>query len=531
MRILYRKQETLTNEIAFIYNDFMTKLLISIIAINLLGLVLVIPVEFFWWAVPSWLGALFAFAAIGLNLFYIVKCGRGKNKKSKILLTCLTVWASLTMLFFAFCFPYWNSTVYKKNIRKIAKDYDYQLSQKEALQDLAYAYRQLNRVHPAMLDKKGEEFKKVKAAYDSEVQKINGKESLSVVELNQHVERVFSVLEDAHTYARANYQEPLYMKYLDKTKHEGFEFVEVNGIPYKELLQQKKDLFSYESELWAIKDLGDFSICYQWLIYLGYDMEKGITYTLEKEDDQGLLVREYLTATKDDFLSYKDYLEYNKEYRQQKEEASAESQQAPSFCSYEIDREHNLAILTLTSCKNNAEYKKCLNDMFTKVKENNIGNVAVDVRNNGGGSSLVINNFIRYLDTDGYYEPTCSSRLGPFLVKSGSGYIKNNKIRDLLFTGNVYVLTSVRSFSSAMMFPQMIKDNGLGKVIGQAPANNPNGYGDVVHFNMPNSNIFMQISYKKFHRVNQNTSEKYVEPDYPCESEEAIEELYKYCGK
>ena len=76
----------------------MKRLLILTILINLLGLVLVIPVDFFWWNVPCWLGALFAFAAIGLDLFYIVKCGRGKNKKSKILLTCLTVWASLTFV-------------------------------------------------------------------------------------------------------------------------------------------------------------------------------------------------------------------------------------------------------------------------------------------------------------------------------------------------------------------------------------------------------------------------------------------------
>ncbi len=506
----------------------MTKLLILTIVINLLGLVLVIPVEFFWWAVPSWLEALFALAAIVMDIFYIAKCGRGKNRKSKILLTCLTSWASLTMLFFAFCFPYWNSTVYKKNVRNVAKPYDYLLTQKEALQDFNYAYKQLNRVHPAMLDKKGEEFKKVKAAYDKELAKISSKEKVSVLELNQHIERFFSVLEDAHTYARANYQEPLYMKYLDKINHEGFSFTQINGLPYKDLLQQKKDLFSYESELWAIKDIGDYSICYQWLIYLGYDMDREITYTLEKTDDQGQKVKEYLTVTKDDFLSYKDYLEYNKEYRQKKEGASSESQTA-SFCSFEIDKEHNLAILTLTACENNAQYKKCLSDMFTKVKENNIGNVAVDVRNNGGGSSLVINNFIRYLDTEGFYEPTNSSRLGPFLVNSGNGYRKNNRIKDLLFTGNVYILTSVRSFSSAMMFPQMIKDNGLGKVIGQAPANNPNGYGDVVHFNMPNSRIFMQISYKKFHRVNQDTAEKYVEPDYPCESDEAMEELYKLC--
>ena len=502
----------------------MTKLLISTIVINLLGLVLVVPVDFFWWAVPAWFVTLFVVAAIGLDVLYIVKSGRGKRKVSKIILSCVTVYCSLTMLFFAFCFPYWNSSVYKKNVNTITKAYDYELTQKEALEDFDYAFKQLNRVHPAMLNKKGEEYKKVRTAYETERQKIIQKNEITVVELNQHIERFFSVLEDAHSYVRAKYSEPRYMKYVDQMNEEDYYLVEFEGIPYEELLQQKKELFSYESELWAIKDLKDFTIHYQYLIYLGYDLEKDITYTLEKTDDEGNKITKYLTVSKDDFLTYPDYIEYNKKYREQKKEDTSSS----SFCSYKIDEEHDVAILTLTSCENNAEYKNCLKQMFTEVRQKKIGNVAVDVRNNGGGSSLVINNFIKYLDTDDYYEPTYSSRLGPFLVKSGSGHLNNNRVQKLLFTGNVFILTSVKSFSSAMMFPQMIKDNGLGKVIGQAPANNPNGYGDVVHFYMPNSRLFMQVSYKKFHRVNQATTEKYVEPDYPCESKDVMEVLYQH---
>ena len=60
------------------------------------------------------------------------------------------------------------------------------------------------------------------------------------------------------------------------------------------------------------------------------------------------------------------------------------------------------------------------------------------------------------------------------------------------------------SFSSAMMFVQFIKDNGIGTVIGEAPGNDPNGYGEVVHFDVPNSHLFVQISRKKFKRINQN---------------------------
>ena len=501
----------------------MKKLLLFTILLNILGLILVIPVEFFLWAVPSWFVVLVAAGIVAANFFYIVKCGRTK-RLSKILLSCFTVYTVLTMLFFAFCFPYWNSVVFKTRVNTITKPFDYELTQKQALRDFDYAYKQLNRVHPAMLNKKGDEFKKVQAAYEAERSKICGKGKTTIVELQQHVERFLSVLEDGHTYTKARYGEPLYMKYVDQINDEDFIFAAVDGVSYEEILQQKKDLFSFESELLAKKDLVDYTIYYQYLVYLGYDLEKGVTYTLEKTDGSGQTITKELTVTKADFLPVDEYMEYNKKYREKKNEDSGTEKK--SFCYYKIEPEHNAAILTLTSCENNAEYKNCLRNMFTEVKEKGIGNVAVDVRNNGGGNSLVINNFIKYLDAVGFYEPTYSSRLGPFLVKSGNGYKKNHREQNLLFTGNVYVLTNTKSFSSAMMFPQMIKDNGLGKVIGQAPGNDPNGYGDVVHFYMPNSNLFMQISYKHFHRVNQDTTDKWIEPDFPCESKDVFEVLY-----
>jgi len=142
----------------------------------------------------------------------------------------------------------------------------------------------------------------------------------------------------------------------------------------------------------------------------------------------------------------------------------------------------------------------------------------------------VVNEFFRYFDIDSYREPALLWRLGPFKLYF-KGEDKNKRVEEeLLFHGRLFILTSSSSFSSAMIFPQMIKDNGLGKIIGESPANDPNGYGEVVHHRLPESNIFMMISSKHFLRVNQNTSEKYVEPDYPCESKKAIEELYRQCA-
>ncbi|MBQ4236980.1 MAG: hypothetical protein II716_09105, partial [Treponema sp.] len=224
-------------------------------------------------------------------------------------------------------------------------------------------------------------------------------------------------------------------------------------------------------------------------------------------------------ATKNDFLTYDEYFKYN-----QIETDSDDS--SGSFCSYTLDLEHSLAVLTLKSCINNSYYRDLLRKMFTEIKDHGIKNVAVDVRDNGGGSSLVINSFFEYLDIDSFRESTSKVRLGPFMLDFDDALVKNVRQEDLLFRGNVYVLTSSESFSSAMMFPQFVKDNGIGKVIGETPANNPNGYGDTVVYYLPKSRIFMQISFKKFGRVNQNTSEKFVEPDFPCKADEALELLY-----
>ena len=456
-----------------------------------------------------------------------------KNNKKDVLLifviTLVVLHCIVAILFFTFCFPYKGSNLFKKKAE--TKPYDYELSQEEALRDFDFAYNQLKRIHPAMHDKKGSEFQTITAAYSNERNNLLTKEKVSVVNLTQSIESIFSILGDAHTFARLSYDNPSYLKYIPQKMYDGFEFKAVNGISYEDLLQQKKELYSFESEAWALNRLIDDSVSIHGLAYLGFPTDSA-SYVLEKtieEIDENNVTHQkelmdFFIAKKDDFVPYSEYV---KIVQEQKQEAQSQTvQESLPFCYYKIDEEHNLAVLTLTSCNDNSFYKNCLKQMFTEIKEKNIKNVAVDVRKNGGGSSLVINNFFRYLDIPSYYESTCSSRFGPFILKSDKNCTKNHKHKKLVFDGNVFVLTSTLSFSSAMMFPQYVKDNGIGKVIGETPANNPNGYGDIITFNLPCSKIFMQISFKQFHRINQNTSEKYVEPDYPCDSNNVFEVLY-----
>ena len=196
------------------------------------------------------------------------------------------------------------------------------------------------------------------------------------------------------------------------------------------------------------------------------------------------------------------------------------------FVYYEIDADKNLAVLTLNSCRFNDEYIGCLKTMFTEIRQNGIDNVAVDLRNNGGGNSLVANEFIKYLDVESFKTATYKWRFGMFTLTSGDGIIQNERYEDLLFGGNVYILTSSDTFSSAMLFAQYIKDNRLGKIIGAAPGLPASHYGEIATFVLPNSKLQFSVSTKFMWRADKESADSHVSPDIPCKAEDALQTLY-----
>jgi hypothetical protein len=212
---------------------------------------------------------------------------------------------------------------------------------------------------------------------------------------------------------------------------------------------------------------------------------------------------------------------------------STESETTPSdFVSYTIDSDKNVAIFTLNKCRYNKHYKKVLKDFFTEIKEKKITNIAVDLRNNGGGSSLVANEFVKYLNVDKIDGYTSYFRLriihgkGPFHTLSG------NKKINFIYNGSIYVLTSAQTFSSALNFSVLLQDNKLAKVIGEPCGNKPSQYGETVTFLMPNSKLYFNCSIGYFARPDKTvTDEPYQTPDYLTEPELADEKLYELVGK
>ena len=100
-----------------------------------------------------------------------------------------------------------------------------------------------------------------------------------------------------------------------------------------------------------------------------------------------------------------------------------------------------------------------------------------------------------------------------------------NKHKSDIFDGNVYILTSVASYSAAMDFAMLIKDNGLGTIIGEPCGNLPASYGEVVCYRLPHSGLYMQLSEKSWHRVDTSKEDEPIMPDISCPADEAMDVL------
>jgi len=459
----------------------------------------------------------FGILCIMVVVTYLLCIIKGIQKRTgRIIVSIFTVLTILLCALGIYCNPYWNSISLRSNVNWYSKELDAELTQEEALEDLEYAMHYLDKLHPAFYKDIPEV---VQERYEQILAKLEEKETITVCELNQNIEYIFAVLRDGHSYVKYNVEEPHYMKDIYQFNQADYSLVAINDIELQELLKQKKDFYSYEVESWQLYLLKNDISCMEGLQYLGIDVIAGVKYTYESADG----VREERMYFPEDFIIYDEYVKYNNIVQDANEE--------DSFVSYKIDKENDVAILTLTSCINNEEYKTCVKDMFIKVKELGIQNVAVDIRSNGGGDSRVTDEFIRYLDVSEYKSAGLEWRLGWLKIPFGGNMLTNNKDTQLTFYGNVYVLTSANSFSSAMLFAEYIGGNNLGTIIGEAPGNTPNGYGEVASFKLPNSQLYMSLSTKEFFRVDHTSVSELVEPDIPCNSDDAVTVLYETIGK
>ena len=223
----------------------------------------------------------------------------------------------------------------------------------------------------------------------------------------------------------------------------------------------------------------------------------------------------------------------------------------------DIDQNRDLAVITLNTFEFDfEEYDSLLRSSFKSIKDNEIKNLIIDIRQNGGGNGNLINPLVDYL-TDKPYITTAFSQIKtseatlkcytthPVFINAIEQARKSEKnsekflqlvdafldttpgtitnfpkeealptINENRFTSNLYVLTSRHTFSAATGFCVTIKDNKIGYIVGEETSDNPTDYGCIMLFELPNTKINIQNSTQYSVRPAGYNDEHGVIPDF-----------------
>ena len=164
-----------------------------------------------------------------------------------------------------------------------------------------------------------------------------------------------------------------------------------------------------------------------------------------------------------------------------------------NFIHYEI--QGNRAVLHLDGCVYDDEYKKKLAELAKLCKQNSIEILELDLSKNMGGNSLVIDEFISYVDVASFrhYEMIDYSEGSPQIVCSRKNIARNCK-KEILFPHKIVCRVSNTTFSSARTFAVTLKDNHIATIIGQPTGGKPCSYGMPRRDSTPNYNIRFRVS-------------------------------------
>ncbi len=205
-----------------------------------------------------------------------------------------------------------------------------------------------------------------------------------------------------------------------------------------------------------------------------------------------------------------------------------------STAPYSFERmDGNIGYINFRSMRDLPVFEKFLDSVFTEIKNKSMEGLIIDLRQNGGGNSVLGERLISYISdkpyrmgggsrwkvSDEYKEFVREQAKTNQVYASGSfqQYL-NRKTGDIIggtagkpqrpgknglrFEGRVAILTGPTTFSSANMLSNAIKDYQLATIIGEATGEPCNDYGELYWNKLPRTGLLFYTCSKQFIRAN-----------------------------
>ncbi|MEH3121589.1 MAG: S41 family peptidase [Sphingomonas phyllosphaerae] len=166
-----------------------------------------------------------------------------------------------------------------------------------------------------------------------------------------------------------------------------------------------------------------------------------------------------------------------------------------------------------------ARYLRFTHDCFSRVKAVGASRLVIDVSANGGGDDdMWKDGILRYIATRPYKQgSTYLKRERTGSVTAGSIETPTQPVADdqLHFKGKVTVLIGPLTYSSAVLFSNVVRDYGFGSLAGTGGAARTRQSGGVQSVKLPNTGLV--LSYPRFvlDPPSGSRGPTYLQPDHP----------------
>ncbi|MCT4541975.1 MAG: S41 family peptidase [Vallitalea sp.] len=285
--------------------------------------------------------------------------------------------------------------------------------------------------------------------YNEVMTKLEGKNEIKINTLYFMIREIANVLNDEHFFIKSskatNYL-PVKLKWLQeglvvaesdcKQLEPGDKITMIGNKTIDEIFVNMDNVISAQSSYWVKFRAADFLVrayTLEWLECL--NDTNSVDLMVEKYDGSLDNVNVKLTSL---YLYAKNSLKNSKKLSQVKTKTFANK---------------NIAIFELNKCIMSTLYLEKLEEFFDYVEINHIDNILLDLRNNNGGTSIVTEEFLSYVNV-------------PKECANSIFYLTEQKQRKL-YNGNIYVATSNKTFSSAVLVTGEMKYNKLATIIGE----------------------------------------------------------------
>ena len=406
-------------------------------------------------------------------------------------------------------------------------------------QDLEFLAQKVTRIHPVFLIDPN-----AVTLWETHLQEAQKKikERMTQNEFYLIVAPLLASLRDGHTAVTCPYeQRVIYMKQKqglsfpfavdiqdrciaiseyygeDETLFQGSEeLLAINGVKASEICETLRPLMGARGDAIAY---GQIATSFRSLLWMRYGFEED--YTLEVKGDAGNIKHVTVPGIRND-----QYLKNRERY------------QTNNRGRYDlsIDPNQSIAIMTLHSVADLEGFNTFAEQAFQRLADEAIDALIIDIRDNSGGRSVVVDALLGYLTDRAYsqyrqidirvsknlcehYRQQSSPQVDlikdhPFdTLLSVGPQMTDPSVQEHRFRGRVVLLTNGRTYSGAATLAGVFKHLKLGTIVGEETGGTIEYYGDFWLMYLPHSGLQFHVSPKRFVQYGGSDMSRGVLPD------------------